>query len=495
MTRSSAAPHSAHDRTAPSRKLGLSLVAATALLLVLGACASLPPASPARVAKAPESYAATQALTAPSRDWPADAWWTAYGDTQLNSLMTEALAGAPDMAQAQARVRRAEAMAATARSRELPSVSANASAVDQKQSYNAGIPPQFVPQGYNAYGRLTLDFSWELDFWGKNRAAVAAAVSDARATQADAAEARLMLSTNVAAAYADLARLYAERDVAQRNLSVLGETSKLVADRVTNGLDTLAEQRQAEADPLQGKADLAAIDEQIALTRNRLAALAGAGPDRGLALTPPSATTLKAVGVPAELAANLVGRRPDITAARWRAEAAAQRIHQARAAFYPDVNLAAFIGTTALHLDKVFAFGSDIGSVGPAVSLPIFDGGRLRAGLHGAEADRDAAVASYDSAVIEAFRQVADVVASSRALQSQIGDSRAALAASEDAYRIATLRYKGGLATYPTVLLAEQSVLRRRRTVADLDARALVLDVQLIRALGGGYHAPISNPA
>jgi NodT family efflux transporter outer membrane factor (OMF) lipoprotein len=485
-----------HRRVRPVlRPVVLSLLAATALSIVLGACAALPPASAARVAKAPASYAATQALAGPSRDWPADAWWTAYGDSQLNALMTEALAGAPDLAQAQARVRRAEAMAATARSRELPSVSANASAVDQKQSYNAGIPPQFVPQGYNGYGRLTLDFSWELDFWGKNRAAVAAAVSDARAAEADAAEARLMLSTNVAAAYADLARLYAERDVAQRNLSVLGETSKLVADRVTNGLDTLAEQRQAEADPLQGKADLAAIDEEIALTRNRLAALAGAGPDRGLALSRPSVTGLKAVGVPAELAANLVGRRPDVTAARWRAEAAAQRIHEARAAFYPDVNLAAFIGTTALHLDKLFASGSDIGSVGPAVSLPIFDGGRLRAGLHGAEADRDAAVASYDAAVTEAFRQVADVVASSRALQSQIGDSRAALVASEDAYRIATLRYKGGLATYPAVLLAEQSVLRRRRIVADLDARALVLDVQLIRALGGGYHAPISNPA
>jgi NodT family efflux transporter outer membrane factor (OMF) lipoprotein len=258
---------------------------------------------------------------------------------------------------------------------------------------------------------------------------------------------------------------------------------------VTNGLDTLAEQRQAEADPLQAKADLTAIDEQIALTRNRLAALAGAGPDRGLALTRPNAAALKAVGVPAELAANLVGRRPDVAAARWRAEAAASRIKESRAAFYPDINLAAFIGTQALHFGKVFASGSDIGSVGPAVSLPIFDGGRLRAGLHGAEADRDAAVASYDAAVTEAFHQVADVVASSKALQAQISDSRAALAASEDAYRIATLRYKGGLATYPTVLLAEQGVLRRRRTVADLDARALALDVQLVRALGGGYRA------
>ncbi len=463
----------------------MSLLAATAL----SACATLPPEAPARIAKAPASYATSQALAGPSRDWPADAWWTAYGDGQLNSLMAEALAGSPTLAAAEARVRKADAASAAAHARELPRASANGSVEEMKQSYNVGIPAQFVPQGYNWYGRGTLDFSWELDFWGKNRAAVAAAVSDARAAEADAAEARLMLSTNVAAAYADLARLYAERDVAERSMGVQGETSKLVADRVANGLDTLGEQRQAEAEPLQARADLSAIDEQIALTRNRLSALVGAGPDRGLSLTRPSVTGLKPLGVPAELAAGLVGRRPDVTAARWRAEAAASRVHEARAAFFPDINLAAFIGTQALHLDKVFASGSDIGSVGPAVSLPIFEGGRLKAGLRGAEADRDAAVASYDAAVTEAFRQVADVVASSRALQSQLADSRAALAASEDAYRIAKLRYQGGLSTYPAVLLAEQGVLKRRRTVADLDARALDLDVQLVRALGGGFHS------
>lgn len=463
----------------------LALLAATGL----NACAALPHPAPARVAKAPQTYATAQSLAAPSRDWPEDAWWTAYGDAQLNGLMAEALAGAPDLAAAQARVRKAEALTSAARSHQLPTLSANGSVQELKQSYNYGIPPQFVPHGYNEYGNLTLNFNWELDFWGKNRAAVAAAVSDARAAQADAAEARLMLSTNVAAAYADLARLYAERDVAERAMAVQGETSKLVQSRVANGLDTLGEQRQAEANPLQAKADLESIDEQIALTRNALAALAGAGPDRGLSLARPSAAALKPLGLPAELAANLVGRRPDVTAARWRAEAAAQRIHEARAAFFPDVNLAAFIGVQSLRLSKFLSPGSDIGSVGPAVSLPIFEGGSLRAGLRGAEADRDAAVASYDAAVTEAFRQVADVVASSRALSSQVADSRAALAASEDAYRIAKLRYQGGLSTYPAVLLAEQGVLQRRRIVADLDSRALALDVQLVRALGGGFHS------
>ena len=453
----------------------------------LSACATLPPTGVVRVAKTPESYATAQSLAAPSRDWPADAWWTTYGDPQLNGLMAEALAGSPGLASADARVRRAAAL--EMHGRLGPTISANASVEQSKQSYNAGIPAEFVPQGYNDYGRATLDFSWELDFWGRNRAAVAAAVSDTRAAEAEAAEARLMLSTNVAAAYASLARLYAERDVAERSMTVQGETSKLVADRVAGGLDTLGEQRQAEANPLQAKADLAAIDEQIALARNQLAALAGAGPDRGLSIARPAVTMLKPLGVPAQLAANLVGRRPDIAAARWRAEAAVQRIHEARAAFYPDVNLVAFVGVQSLFLKRLTDAGSDIGQAGPAVSLPIFNGGRLKAGLRGAEADRDAAVASYDAAVTEAFRQVADVLASNRAVQAQIVSSRAALAASEDAYRIAKLRYQGGLSTYPAVLLAEQAVLQRRRTIADLDARALVLDVQLIRALGGGYRA------
>ena len=469
----------------------LSSLARKSLILAaasaLAACATLPPPGSARVAKAAQSYAVAQSKAGPERAWPGDRWWSAYGDAQLDGLIKEALASAPSLAIAEARIRKAVSM--ENRGRLTPTISANGYVIEQKQSYNSGIPRAFVPHGYNDYGRATLDFSWELDFWGKNRAAVAAAITEARAAEADAAEARLALSTNVAAAYADLARLFAERDVAERAVTVQSETSKLVADRVRNGLDTLGEQRQAEANPLQAQADLKAIDEQIALTRNRLAALIGAGPDRGLAIARPKVGALTAIGAPKELAANLVGRRPDVTAARLRAEAAAKRIKEARAAFYPDVNLAAFIGVQSLTLTKLTASGSDVGSVGPAVSLPIFNGGHLKANLRGAEADRDAAVASYDAAVTEAFRQVADVLASSRALQGELSDSRAALAASEDAYRIARLRYEGGLSTYPAVLLAEQGVLTRRRTVADLEARALILDVQLVRALGGGFHA------
>ncbi|HEX3701631.1 MAG TPA: efflux transporter outer membrane subunit [Phenylobacterium sp.] len=469
-----------------ARRAGL-LAAISAI--ALSACASLPAAVPARTAKPAQAYETRASFAAPAADWPADRWWSAYGDAQLDRLIDEALAGSPDLATAQARLRKAQAATAQARAATLPHLSATAGVEEMKQSYHLGIPPQFVPQGYNDYGLLRLDFSWELDFWGKNRAAVAAAVSEARAADADAAEARLMLSTSIATAYADLARLYAERDVAERAVALQQQTSDLVRDRVANGLDTTGEQRQAEAQPLASQADLASLDEQIALTRNRLAALMGAGPDRGLSIARPPAAALKPFGLPATLAADLVGRRPDVAAARWRAEAAARRVKVAKASFYPNVNLAGFLGLQSLKLDELFAAGSDIGSIGPALTLPIFQGGSLRAGYRGAQADRDAAVAGYDAAVTEAFHQVADAVASERALKAELDSSRAALAASEDAYRIARLRYQGGLSNYQSVLLAEQGVLARRRAVADLDARAFALDVALVRALGGGFHA------
>lgn len=484
LDKPSASPRA--SKSPRSRQIGVSVSLLMASLLA-SACATMPAATPARVAKAADAYATAQTLPASDAAWPVDTWWKAYGDVQLNALIDEALAGSPTLAQAEARLRRAQALANQAKAAELPGVSANGSVERAKQSYNYGIPADFVPQGYNNYGRLSLDFGWELDFWGKNRSAVAAATSEAQAAEADAAQARLMLATSIASTYADLARLYAECDVAERSVALRLETESLVRDRVANGLDTRGELRQAEAGAPNARAELAAIDEQIAQTRNGLAALLGAGPDRGQAIARPSIASLKPFGLPANLAADLIGRRPDVVAAKWRAEAASKRIGQAKAAFYPNVNLAAGIGVQALHLSDVFASGSDIGSVGPAVSLPIFEGGRLRANLRAAEADRDSAVAAYDSAVTQALRDVADVAASERALSTRLAESRAALAANEDGFRIARLRYQGGLSTYQNVLIAELAVLAQRRIVADLETRALTLDVALVRALGGGF--------
>jgi NodT family efflux transporter outer membrane factor (OMF) lipoprotein len=453
-------------------------------------CAALPD-----LGKEPAPKAVTQvsqSFAAPASDWPSDAWWRAYGDPQLDALIEAALKGAPSMAQAQARVAKAQAVAGETRATLYPTLEADGNYAEVKQTLNEGFPPQFsqyLPRGYNSFGYLALKFGYEFDFWGKNRAAIAAATSEVRASQADAAEARLTLSGAIALSYADLERLYAEHDVQERSTQVKAETAGLVQRRMDNGLDTRATLKEAEAGVPAARAQLAAIDEEIVHTKNRIAALLGEGPDRGLAIERPAAAQLKAFGMPQELQAQLLGRRPDLIAARWRAESAAKRIHVARAQFYPNVNLSAYVGQQALFAHLLFKDSSQIGSVGPAVSLPIFEGGLLRDQYRGARADYDVAVASYDQTLVQALQEIADAAASERALGERLSESRAALAADEEAYRLIRMRYEGGLANYQAVLIAEDAVLQARIIVADLDARAFTLDVQLVQALGGGYVA------
>ncbi len=462
---------------------------ALASTLALSACASLPAMGPPTQPKSAADYAASSSLAAPARQWPADDWWRAYKDPGLDALIDEGLKGSPDIAAAEARLAKAAAVRAGAQSRTLPSLTAQASVQDVKLSYNNGIPPAFTPHGLNGAGLLGLNFAYEFDFWGKNRSAIAAATSEVRASDAAAAEARLALSTGIAGAYAELVRLYAERDVAAEALRVRQDTLTLVSNRVQNGLDTRAELSQAEAGAPTAREQLAAIDEDIALAKDRIAALMGEGPDRALTIARPEVFEAAAFGLPANVAADLVGRRPDVAAARWRAEAAAKRIGVAKAQFYPNVNLVALAGFQSLGLSKLFASGSDMLQAGPAVTLPIFEGGALRANLKGARADYDEAVAVYDGTVAQAFQQVADAAVSERALTVRLDEAQKALAANQDAYQTASLRYRGGLSTYQSVLLAEDDMLQSRRTVADLKARAFALDIVLVKALGGGFTA------
>ncbi|HVY07203.1 MAG TPA: efflux transporter outer membrane subunit [Burkholderiales bacterium] len=457
------------------------------IALALGACAGLPESNARPQTKGAAQYATSQSFAAPAAQWPADEWWKSYGDAQLDQLIDEALAGAPNIAVARARLSRAEASVQVAGAATKPQLGANASATEQKQSYNYLSPRAMTPQGWNDYGRATLDFSWELDFWGKNRAALAAATSEADAARADEAQARLTLSSSIASGYAELAREFAQLDTARAALDVRSKTADLFRRRFENGLETRGGVKQVEARRASAAADVFAIEEQIGLQRNRIAALMGAGPDRGLAIRRPAIDISKSFGLPQNLAADLVGRRPDIVASRLRAEAAAKRIDQSRAAFYPNVNLAAFIGVQSLGLDMLTKNGSSIGSIGPAVSLPIFDGGRLRGNLRASEADYAEAVANYDRTLVQALQDVADAATSRKALDGQLGKTLEAVDAAREAWRIQGNRYEGALATYLDVLSAEDSLLGSLSVLTDLQSRSLTLDVALVRALGGGY--------
>lgn len=469
----------------PQAWLQLSALALAAL--TLAGCAQFSDLGPRAEPKAAEAYQSSQTLSGTAVVWPDDNWWTAYGDKQLNTLIGEALHGAPSLAVARARLLQAEGTAQQQGAALLPQVSANASLDRMKQSYNNGVPPDFVPKNYNNETRATLDFSYEIDFWGKNRAALAAATSDLEAARADAAQARITLSTSIASAYAELERLYSQRDTDQAALQVRVETENLFQQRRLNGLETEGSVKQVTARRAMAEADLLNVDESIALQRNKLAALAGAGPDRGLQLTRPVIDMSRSFGLPHSLPAELLGRRPDIVAARLRAEAAAKKIKVARAQFYPNVNLTAYLGYQSLGVNMLTSRGSDIGSIGPAISLPIFEGGRLRGQFRSASGSYDEAVANYDSAVTQALQDVADVAVSEKALGGRLSKVEEAARAAEEAYRIVRNRYEGGLTNYLDVLNAQDTLLTNLRELSTLRSRMFALDVAMVRALGGGY--------
>ena len=465
-----------------------SLFLTTAVFSLLAGCASVPGLGPKPVAAAPESFDSHATLAGAQGAWPVESWWQSFGDAQLDRLIGEGLGGSPDVAIAAARVRAADALAQQAGAALLPRVGVEGSAGGVQQSRNMGIPPQFVPDGIQDTGHIAATFGFDLDLWGRNRAALAAATSEAEAARVDEAQARLMLTTGIAAAYADLAGYYQALDVANEAVRVRGASADLSGDRARAGIENQASQRQAESRAAAARADVVALEEAIATTRNRIAALIGAGPDRGLSIARPQMAR-PSLGLPDNAGIDLIGRRPDIVAARLRTEAAAKRIDVARADFYPNISLSALVGLQSLGLSNLFSAGSEYGNGGAAISLPIFDGGRLQGRYRGSRADYDVAVATYDRTLIGALRDVADIVASRAATTRQLAGRREALAAAAEASKLAGLRYRAGLSNQIVQLTAEDSLVALSRAVADLEARELSLDIALIRALGGGYRA------
>src|SRR5450631_376637 len=456
-------------------------------LLASAGCAQLPRVDPPPAMKGVDQLGSANSFSAPPVAWPADGWWRAYGDPQLGALIEEALHDSADLEMAKARLHAAAAAVQGAGATRMPEVTGNALLNEGKQSYNYLIPRQALPQGWKDYGMATVNLAWELDFWGKNRAALSAAVSEQRAAQIEVAQTRLILSTSVASAYAGLVHLYTLRDNAADTLAIRTKTVALFRQRHDFGLETLASVRQVEARQASADGDLLGIDERIGPQRNAIAALLGAGPDRGLAIARPTARFAGSQGLPTNLSLELLGRRPDIVAARSRTEAAARRIDQQKAGFYPSVNLMAFVGVQSLGIANLTKSGSSIGSVGPAVSLPIFNTERLQGQLRGARAEYDAAVATYNATLSNALREVADAATSRKSLDGELADSRASVAAAAEAHQMVSKRYQGSLATYLDVLVAEDDLISAQRAQAELETRALILDVALVRALGGGF--------
>ncbi len=455
-----------------------------ALALTLSGCALMEPSAP----PAAQLDGAKLGLADQSTAWPDAQWWRRYGDPQLDQLVGQALAGSPTMTAAQARLAQANASVGRARAPLMPRLDANYT-LNRTHFPNGYIYPP--PYGGNDFSdnRLTLNFSYELDFWGKNRNLLKAAVSQRDAAAADAQAARNLLAHSVVHSYLNLQNALAQREVLQEIAKQRKELYDLTQSRQKAGLDTQVEVKQSESAFASVKVDLTQEDTTIAQLRNQIAALVGAGPQRGKTITQARLTAPAGV-LPESVPLALLGRRPDVVAARWRAEAARSQIEVAKAAFYPDVNLVAFAGYQALGpLSTMFSEGKTYG-FGPAITLPIFHGGELNAQLAGRRAEADSVVADYNNTVLEAVRQTADAIDALRLIQQEKEEEHQARSAIDDAYQLAVQRYKSGLGNYLSVLTAQNSVLAEDRRDTDLRIRAYQLDADLAYALGGGYQDP-----
>jgi NodT family efflux transporter outer membrane factor (OMF) lipoprotein len=470
------------------------LAAATALTLVLAGCASSGGLHPEGKLLDPSALKAQRSLgdTALSpAAWPDQAWWSGLGDPQLDALIAEALAGNPGLAAADARARAAQAAAGQADAARKPQLDLGASV--------AGAKPPSGLLGDDAHFSVAkfgyLSFNWGLDPWGGQRAAWEAALGQARAAEVEARAARIELSGNVARAYAQLGYAFDQHDLAQAELERAGKARELTAQRVRAGIDSQLQLKQGDAEVASAEQQLAVAQRAIDAARSALSVLLGKGPDRGLAIARPQPLSPEALTVPENLPVELLGHRADLVAARWRVEASRRDIAAAKTEFLPNVKLGAMAGLLAMGGNPLLRASSLFYQVGPSLSLPIFDGGRLRANLAGKDAQYDLAVAQYNQTLVGALNEVADDYAAQQSLIDQIQAQQRALDAASEAWRLAEQRYRAGVGSYLEALSVRQQLLVAEQRMAALKAQQVDLSVQLIQALGGGYRPDAAHQA
>ncbi|MDB5824098.1 MAG: efflux transporter outer rane subunit [Herminiimonas sp.] len=461
--------------------------------LLIAGCASFKGIAPTGQTVAEVRIPVPAAVPNASGQWPAQDWWKAYDDPQLNRLMDHALESSPTLATARSRLARAQSAIDLTRSGSGPQVSGNANASYGRLTANGIIPPPPLGPGgtYVTQDAATVNFGYDIDLWGKNEALIRSADAQLQAATHDRDAARLALTTSIARAYAQLASDYELRDLLESTRTQRGSISKLTQLRAKNGLDTQVESKQAEGTEAALGVDLAQLATSMEVTRLQIAQLTGDMPDAAAKITRP-ALHPQPFTIPHDLPLGLLARRPDVAARRARIEATVGEAAAARAQFYPDINLTALIGFQSIGLGQLLSAGSLVNGIGPAITLPIFDAGRLRANYAGKTADIDTAIAQYNQSVVDAAQDVAEQLTRVAALGREQAAVSQALSASEEAYRLATLRYKAGLSTNLTVLTVQTQVLAQRRAAADLNMRRTSLQIGLIRALGGGFIVPDS---
>lgn len=464
----------------------LTLILAAMLGLVLAGCASFAGIFP-QVKAIDTGSLASSAATQPYADWPRDDWWQELQDPVLSGLIAQALADSPSLQAAEARLTRARAMADQAESALWPQVDANLITSHERFSENGLIPPPYAGT-FRDINDVRLSAVWGADFFGKDREALQAAIGELRANEVESRAARLLLAANVARSYTQLSRLLAQREVLVQRSRQRSDLAALVERRFKAGLDTAVELETARGVLPENARDIASVDEQIGINRHALALLLGQGPAAVDALAP-SLPLVAPLALPASLPADLLGHRADVVAARWRVEAAVHGLESTKALFYPNINLRAFTGFSAIGFSNWLDAGSHTPGIGLAISLPIFDAGRLRNLYRSTAAQVDSAVASYNSTLLGALRDVADQLTTLRALDIQLQRQDEALASATRAYELAVRRYEAGITDRLNVLNVETNLITQRRSAVDLQARWIDARIRLIDALGGGFAA------
>jgi NodT family efflux transporter outer membrane factor (OMF) lipoprotein len=416
----------------------------------------------------------------------AESWWDSFQDPQLDRLIRQGFKDSPTLAQAQARVAAALAQVQSAQAALGPKANLDVSSLYQRAPQNYLIPPPLAAHTFwmsQAGGSL----SWDLDFWGRQADAVHGARDLAESARFDVDNARLMLAGAIAQAYIELYRQNALADIAQRSEAQRQNILDITHRRVSAGLDTQLEIREAEGQLPQARVAYEQARAAADLAVHELATLSGQGADAYASIQRPVLDVQAVLPVPTELPINLLARRPDVLSARLSVEAAdAQRL-AAKAAFYPDVSLHALAGIGAFGLNNLVQWNARGYGVGPVLSLPIFDGGRLRAEYRGSEAQLDGAISSYNDTVLRAVQQTADQLTRLDALANEQRDQQQTLEATEAAYKLAEERYRAGLASYLSVLNAETQVLAARQAMVDILTSQAVARVTVLLAVGGSF--------
>lgn len=453
-----------------------------AVVIALGGCV-LPPKSEPQLQTVTSDSLGLGTANAPTLD----TWWRDYGDEQFNRLMDAALANSPTLQETLARVRIAQAQQQSAVGARQPHFDLDSQFTRERYPEHFIYPPPYAG-GMYWQGSILANLSWDIDFWGRQAQLIKSAQADTIAAQLNAAAARLAITSSIAQAYLDLNRAYALVDIATQAEQQRRQILSITRRRIDAGLDTNVELREAEAAVPQAELVRLQAEAAAEVAVHRLTALIGKGAGDYSGVQKPTLNVAATLSIPTELPADLLGRRPDILAARARIDSATAQRAAARADFLPNINLSAFVGFQAIGIDNLL--NSETFGAGPAISLPLFNSVRRKSALYSATAAEDAAIASYNETIVRAVQDVADQLTYVRSTQQQLERAQSALTAAEDANRLAQKRYQAGLANYLSVLTTETQVLNARTSYVDILHAQALARVTLLIAVGGNF-----NPA